>query len=651
MNIPQFRHTSVILVLFFTLPFAATGQNVSIDSLRKVLSTTRGADHVKTMIELCWQYRFVSADTARQYGMEALKLSRELENKELEVEALHNIGVTYEAQGDYKDALTYERQALALRQVLGDSIKLANTLNNLGIIYDEQGEYKDALEHYFQARKIYDAAGDPEKIAMVSLNIGVVLKAQEDYAEAARYYRHAMEIYKQIKKPFGVAACYANLGSVYYYVPQYDSSLYFSLLATKEFEQQKILQFLPTTLCNAGMAYDKLGLKKESKEHLLRAKAMNEEYDNKKELSFVLIYLAGVYRQEGDYATATRTVNEGIAIARRINARQQVMEGLKEYSEICFAQGNYKQAFLEFGKFSAVKDSLFKEEKSRQMAELQTKYDTEKKEGEILQLRHENELKDSRDQRNKMMIAGLGALVVMLIAMGLLVRNRLVLKQKAELEKTKTLLREAQLAAVITSQEDERKRFAADLHDGLGQLISAVRLNLSKENVEKRSVDQAVEVLNEMNSEIRNIAFNLMPQVLIRSGLVEALEELAMRINRTEQIKLNISSFDLMPIHETDKKVALYRICQEWINNVIKYSQCTTIDVQLVQHQQELVITIEDNGTGFDTDRLIHSTGNGWKNINSRLAVIQGSIDIDSVSGRKGTTVIVTVPGLAAMAA
>jgi signal transduction histidine kinase len=225
------------------------------------------------------------------------------------------------------------------------------------------------------------------------------------------------------------------------------------------------------------------------------------------------------------------------------------------------------------------------------------------------------------------------------------------LKQKAELEETKASLRAAQLTAVITSQEAERKRFAADLHDGLGQLISAVRLNLSKEQVEKRSLDQAVEVLNEMNSEIRNIAFNLMPQVLIKNGLTEALQELATRVNLTERVKVKIGAYDVEPIHETDKKVALYRVCQEWINNVLKYSGATEINVQLVQHQQELVITIEDNGKGFDTNNLLMSQGNGWKNIQSRLAMIHGTIDIDSVADRQGTTVIVTIPGLAAQAA
>ncbi len=178
-----------------------------------------------------------------------------------------------------------------------------------------------------------------------------------------------------------------------------------------------------------------------------------------------------------------------------------------------------------------------------------------------------------------------------------------------------------------------------------------MRLNLSKENVEKRSLDQAVEVLNEMNTEIRNIAFNLMPQVLIKNGLTEALQELATRVNYTDKVRIKIGAYDVEPIHETGKKVALYRVCQEWINNVLKYSGATEISMQLVQHQQELVITIEDNGKGFDTNTLVLSQGNGWKNIQSRLAMVHGQIEIDSVAGRQGTTVVITIPGLAAQAA
>lgn len=637
--------------LLFTFFYTARAQESNIDSLKQVLATSKGVNRITTMIELCWEYRFVNADTARQYGTEALAMAREAEIDTLEVEALHNIGVTYEAQGDYAEAMAYLKPALELRKKIGDDIKTANTLNNLGIVRDGMGDFTEALDYYFQARKIYEKAGNKAKIAMMLSNIGIVFKERKDFKEAAKYYRNAMNIYVELGNKFGVAACYANLGSAYFYVPIYDSSLYYSLEASRAFEALNIQQFLPTTLGNAAMAYDKLGMRKESKAALVRAIGLHEKYDNKKDLSFALRYLASVYRGERNFVEARKNAMRALDMATQINAKQQMQEAHKELSEIYEAEGDFTKALDEFRKYDIVKDTLFEDEKTKAIAELQTKYETEKKESEIKFLRQENDLKDSRLERNQALVAGLVLLVTALIVLGYLIRNRLTLKQKVELEETKASLRAAQLTAVITSQEAERKRFAADLHDGLGQLISAVRLNLSKEHVEKRSLDQAVEVLNEMNSEIRNIAFNLMPQVLIKNGLTEALTELATRVNYTDKVRIRIGTYDVEPIHETDKKVALYRVCQEWINNVLKYSGCTEINVQLVQHQQELVITIEDNGNGFDTSTLMLSQGNGWKNIQSRLAMIHGQIDIDSVAGRQGTTVVITIPGLAAQAA
>jgi two-component system NarL family sensor kinase len=644
------RRITCFLALF-SLFQTAWSQNDNIDSLKNVLAGAKGNARIPTMLELCWEYRFVNADTARQFGMEALRLAREAEIDTLEVEGLHNIGITYEAQGDYSDALAYLEPALELRNKIGNDIKTANTLNNLGIVSDGMGDFTEALDYYYRALRIFEKANDKSKIAMMFSNIGIVHKERQDFKEAASYYFKAMNIYKLLGNKFGVAACYANLGSSYYYVPMYDSSLFYSMAAAKAFEELNILQFLPTTLGNAGMAYDKLGMKKESRQVLSRAIALHEKYDNKKDLSFALRYLGSVYRSEGNFSEARKTTSRALEIATRINAKQQLLEAHQELAQIYEAEGNLSKALDEFRSVNILKDTLFKDEKTKAIAELQTRYETEKKESEIKFLRQENDLKDSRLQRNQALVGLLFLLAIALIVFGYLVRNRMALKQKAELEETKASLREVQLAAVITSQEAERKRFAADLHDGLGQLISAVRLNLSKEQVERRSLDQAVEVLNEMNSEIRNIAFNLMPQVLIKNGLTEALLELATRVNHTEKIRIKVGAYDVEPIHETDKKVALYRICQEWINNVIKYSGCTDINVQLVQHLQELVITVEDNGNGFDMSALMLSQGNGWKNIQSRLAMIHGHLDIDTVPGRKGTTVVITVPGLAAQAA
>jgi len=150
--------------------------------------------------------------------------------------------------------------------------------------------------------------------------------------------------------------------------------------------------------------------------------------------------------------------------------------------------------------------------------------------------------------------------------------------------------------------------------------------------------------MNDMNVEIRNIAFNLMPQVLVKDGLHEALHEFAQRVSNSGGIKIEVQTYNLSQDMSSEQRIALYRICQEWVNNVIKYSKAKQIMIQAVQHTEELVITIEDDGNGFDKRLLTEGKGNGWKNINSRLSLIRGTIDIDTLLQRKGTIAILSVP-------
>lgn len=621
-----------------------SAQDRSIDSLIAVLAKQQGEQRAKTLIELCWEYRFTNADSARVFGLEALKLTKELNSVELEVEALNNIGVTHEAQGNYSQALDFELKALKIRREMGNDSKTAKTLNDIGIIYDEQGSYQKSLEYYFEARKIYEKLNDLPKIAMVINNIGIVLKAQKEYKKVVGYYQEALAIYKKINNRFGIAAGHANLGAVYFNLNEYDSALIYSRQAANEFEAINNRQFLAASICNMGMAYHKLGNEKEAEQSLLKAKALYEKYDNKRELAFVLVYLAGIDRETGRTERGIQRAKVGLAIAEKISARQQVMQARKELAELYAMGKNFQEAFNQYRQYDIVKDSLFETEKSKQITEIQTKFETEKKEGQIKFLKQENDLKDARLDQNKLLIISLAGVLLGGVALGFMYRTRIQLKQQAELEATRASLRESQLQAVIGSQEEERKRFAADLHDGLGQMISAVRLGLSKDNLEKTSVNHALSLLNDMNGEIRDIAFNLMPQVLMKSGLDEALKEFASRINRSGGITVNVQTFDLSRDLPSEHRIAMYRISQEWVNNVIKYSGATSISIQVVQHPEELVLTIEDNGNGFNAKRLTQSQGNGWKNINSRLHLIKGTIEIDSQEGRTNTTVVISVP-------
>jgi signal transduction histidine kinase len=212
-------------------------------------------------------------------------------------------------------------------------------------------------------------------------------------------------------------------------------------------------------------------------------------------------------------------------------------------------------------------------------------------------------------------------------------------------------LREAQITAVIDSQEKERKRFASDLHDGMGQLITALQLNIQTikqhNGLEKTisQVENSEHLLNEIQMEIRNIAFNLMPPVLVKEGLVPAVRELARRVNKSGTVNIELATHDLPTRFSPLAEVSIYRIIQELVSNMMKHSGANSITISFTGFPDEVVLTLEDNGHGYDLALFQNSKqGNGWSTIQTRLKLVKGQIEFDTVKGRKGSTVIINVP-------
>lgn len=205
------------------------------------------------------------------------------------------------------------------------------------------------------------------------------------------------------------------------------------------------------------------------------------------------------------------------------------------------------------------------------------------------------------------------------------------------------------MEAVIKSQEDERKRYSADLHDGLGQMITALGLKIdsiesTNTNERKSLLDHSRSLLSDMYDELKNICFNLMPHTLITSGVSEALKEMTPRLGLGDKIKVHLHFFGMENRLSQAQEISIYRITQEWLNNVIKYSSAKRVDINLTRDEDELTLMIEDDGDGFDEALLVNGSGNGWKNIHSRADLIQGEISLDTMPGRRGTTFILNVP-------
>jgi signal transduction histidine kinase len=592
----------LVLCLCADFTFAQTQK---IDSLNNLLQTlTDAKSQAQVLNSLSLAHRTIDFDKSIDYALKARKIAAQISNQKELGASLLNAGVAYYYKGNYSEALDDFLQALKLYEALEDKQGTIAALNELGTLEKKHGDLESSELHLLKALELSHEISDSTSIANSMNNIGHVYELKNDLKKAMDFYSQSAVIKERMKDFYAASFNYDNIGNILAKQGRYEE-------AQKTFEKEiRILENL-----NDKAAY---------------AIALNN--------------LGEMYLMKGDRQLARAYFQNSLTVSTAIGYKDLTSHILNLLSESYKNENNFKKAYEFLVQRNEVKDSIFNEQKSKQILDLRTKYETEKKEKQIVLLRQENEIKDFTLRQNRLFSLGLILVVLSLLLVGYLWQNRTKLKQRAELESTRAALRESQLQAVIASQEAERKRFAADLHDGLGQIISAVRLSLSKDNPEKDTVTNALNLLNDMNVEIRNIAFNLMPRSLMDEGLESALQEFASRINRAGKLQVHVKSYHLSNDISLEQKVALYRVCQEWVNNVIKYADCTRISIQLVQHHEELVLTIEDDGKGFDVSLLKQGQGNGWKNINSRIALLKGNLEIESQHDRQGTIVVINIP-------
>lgn len=234
------------------------------------------------------------------------------------------------------------------------------------------------------------------------------------------------------------------------------------------------------------------------------------------------------------------------------------------------------------------------------------------------------------------------SLLLVVIAIRLYFRRQLNLKTR-ELQ----LKQSARMSAIIETEEKERKRVAEELHDGLGQLLSTARLNISGIGTDLQEKDvtlwkNSLDLLDEACSEVRSISHNMMPGALIRSGLIEAIDDLVSKINAAGKLEVTFDT-ELNERFPETLEVAVYRITQEILNNMIRHAEASRILITLEKTGATLELTIADNGKSFDVASIPGSEGIGWKNIYSRVEILNGNIAVTSEKER-GTSVFLSVP-------
>ncbi len=206
--------------------------------------------------------------------------------------------------------------------------------------------------------------------------------------------------------------------------------------------------------------------------------------------------------------------------------------------------------------------------------------------------------------------------------------------------------KQAQLAAEITTLENERKRIAGDLHDELGPILSAVKLQVNHlepdDETERVVLEKSSRQIDEVIKRFREISYDLLPNTLVRKGLVKATEEFIEKMNGLHQLHIDFKSEKIQL--ESGREVNIYRILQEVIHNTIKHARATLLTIEFEVKHNKLYIRTKDDGIGFNYEALKVSDGGlGLLSLQSRVEVLNGKMSVKTAQGL-GTTYLIEIP-------
>jgi len=206
------------------------------------------------------------------------------------------------------------------------------------------------------------------------------------------------------------------------------------------------------------------------------------------------------------------------------------------------------------------------------------------------------------------------------------------------------------MQAIIETEEKERKRIAQDLHDSVSQTMSAAKINLTVVGGELQFINEeqrkryqkAIRLVDDGFKEVRTISHNMMPWALLETGLSLVIKQFIENIEN-DTISINFFSKGFEEHFDDTIETILYRVLQECVNNVMKHAGASRLDISLMRDEENISLTIEDNGKGFDMSDPDRYVGMGLKNMQARISFLKGKIELDSTPG-KGTLVSVYIP-------
>lgn len=505
-----------------------------------------------------------------------------------------------------------------------------------------------------KAIPIIEKTGDPARIAYYYTQLSTILMNNYQFEKATAYNEKAIALL-ETKNPGSTDLLFSYLSgvSIYCYDNKADKA---RVLLEKA---QRLLKPYPSSLnyplyyYNESLYYFTKTLFDKSLASVDKGINLAKKYNQKQLYQQFFFRRYEVYQQQKNYSKANQIlldiIKEGTLTAK-INDRAMLYSELAKVSE---KLGDYKEAYRWLSQYRQASDSINSDQTKVKINELETKYNNAKNQQKIQSLQSENKQVqlNTRNERLYRFILGLGCLFLLLLLVFVLLtaRSRRKLAQQKEInykQQLSEMERKQQLKitkAMLEGEELERERVARDLHDGLGGMLSGVKIGLSGWTdtqptiSEDKDLHRIIGQLDTSVTELRRIARNMVPETLLKFGLETALKDLCEFYMR-DGLHITSEMFGIQKNIAMNVQLNIYRIVQELISNAIKHAHADNLILQCSQNENTIFITFEDNGRGFDMDTLADKTGMGLDNLKNRIAFLQGKFEVHSAPG-EGTSI------------
>ncbi|MFA5619213.1 MAG: sensor histidine kinase [Weeksellaceae bacterium] len=575
---------------------------------------------------------------------QAAEVSSEVEDKEL---TNSSYGIVYRFLGEFEKAKEYSLKAIGSK-----NLKIqAAAYNNIGAVNRSQGKYEEAIKFYINALENYEALKNDKDYATVSNNIGVVYNSIDLFDKAKEYHQRAIDTFQKIDYKKGMSEAYNNYAMALVNQDSLDTALDFFVKSLNMEVELNDKVGMSESLNNIGGIYYYKGETGKALDYFKEVLALEKSENNLGGVASTYNNIAYVLLEQKETKAAKAYIDSAYDFSRKNKISEDYLTSIENYIIYNEQLQKFREANEFYKTLNHASDSIRQANNLEKLYDVETKYQTEKKEKEILMQRADlAEQRLSLEKKTRWMYV-LGFLALLTGLTGYQINRNQKLKNiqlKKENEFKDTLIKiEAQ-----NRVQEERLRISKDLHDNIGSQLTFIISSL--DNIKHRMDKQSPEIqekLEGVNQFTRMTISELRDTIWAMNRENISFEELQTRIvNFIENAKaaaphiefnLNISEIkDGGHDFSMLQGISLFRTIQEAINNAMKHSGASRLNLDFFSKGKKQQIIISDNGSGIEKSKM--ELGNGLSNMKSRIADLGGDLKIESEEG-KGTRITITI--------